>query len=390
MRTIGLVSATLNNYGSLLQTFALQKKVNESGNRTEIVKYKEPIYSKLKRMLYGEYLKVTVKKVLLNKMIVIRHKGMKDNLEIRNGAFEQFRKRYLKFSEACRNRRQLTSLSSHYRLVMLGSDQLWQPMNLLMDFFTLTFVPDAVPKEAYAASFGVSEIPKRMEPAYKAYLNRFDNISCREQSGADLVKKLTGRSVPVVCDPTLLMTAEEWMPVLSDKVKPNGKYIFCYFLGNNPQHRDFVKGLKRTCGYSIVALPHIVEYVDSDETYADSLPYGVGPSEFLYLLKNAEFVCTDSFHATVFSLQFHKQFFVFDRFENGKGRSTTSRIETLLNIAGCPQRLIRDTRKAAENLKAPEEITFREIDERLNRFREESAQYLKFIIDKALHEKKEC
>lgn len=381
MKKIGFVSATLNNYGSLLQTYALQSKVEELGLTPEIIYYKEPIYLIIPRLRNLELLKVTLKKMILRYVLGLKHKGLKNNLTKRAKAFNHFKQVNLVHSVTCKNRKQLVEQAKNYPIVLLGSDQLWHPMNLEKDFFTLTFVPDGVTKAAYAASFGVSEIPPKMETAYRDYLERFDFISCREKSGAKIVGDLTGKTVPVVCDPSLLMTAEEWIPMLSDKVKPEGKYIFCYFLGNNPLQRDYVKALKSKLKCQIVALPHIVEYVESDEGYADVLPYNVGPAEFLYLIKNAEFVCTDSFHASVFSLQFHKQFLVFDRFENGKGNSTTSRIETLLEVVKYPNRLIKNTEKAFSLIDEIKNIDYTQVDDLLREFRKESMNYLETIFD---------
>jgi len=121
--------------------------------------------------------------------------------------------------------------------------------------------------------------------------------------------------------------------------------------------------------------------VESDEGYADVLPYNVGPAEFLYLIKNAEFVCTDSFHASVFSLQFHKQFLVFDRFENGKGNSTISRIETLLEVVKHPNRLIKNTEKAFSLIDEIKNIDYTQVDDLLREFRKESMNYLETIFD---------
>ena len=380
MRKIGYICATLNNYGSLLQSYALQEKVKENGLEPEIIRYKEPYWRILLRMRDPELFKVTLKKILLSTVVGFKHTGLKSNLIERAKAFEQFRKINLACPVVCRKRTQLTNQAKKYPLVLLGSDQLWHPMNLKKDFFTLSFVPDYVKKIAYAASFGVSEIDKNQRSVYKTYLNRFDYISCREKSGARIVRDLTDKIAPVVCDPSLLMTAEDWTPMLSDNVKPEGKYIFCYFLGNNSQQREYVKALKAKLRCQIVALPHIVEYVDSDEGYADLLPYNVGPAEFMYLIKNAEFVCTDSFHASVFSLQFHKQFLVFDRFENGKGHSTTSRIDTLLEVVNHPERLIKNTSEGIKHISEIQEIDYSKVDELLEEFRKESSEYLKTIL----------
>lgn len=380
MKKIGLVCATLNNYGSLLQTYALQAKVEEIGLKPEIIRYQEPTFARILRLRDGELFMVAVKKIFLRKFLGFKHKGLNGKLALRNGAFNQFKRDNLVQFMVCKSREQLTACARKYPLVLLGSDQLWHPMNLKMDFFTLTFVPEGVTRAAYAASFGVSEIPPRMQAEYKEYLDQIDYISCREESGARIVKNLTGKSVPVVCDPAVLMTAEEWDPMLSDRVKPEGKYIFCYFLGNNPQQREFVRALKAKLNCQIVALPHIVEYVDSDEGYADLLPYNVGPAEFMYLIKNAEFVCTDSFHASVFSLQFHKQFLVFDRFENGKGNSTTSRIDTLLGVVNHPERLIKNTGDGIKHISEIQEIDYSKVDELLEEFRKESSEYLKSVL----------
>lgn len=75
-------------------------------------------------------------------------------------------------------------------------------------------------------------------PIYKV---RIDYVSVREDTGKKLVKELTGRDVPVVCDPTLMLTANDWNTIVPSERFYNEKYIFCYFLGNNPEQRDFVK-----------------------------------------------------------------------------------------------------------------------------------------------------
>lgn len=80
------------------------------------------------------------------------------------------------------------------------------------------------------------------------------------------------------------------------------------FLGNNPPHREFAKRLKEATGCKIIALTHLDEFVKSDEGYADETPYDIDPADFLNLIRNAEYVCTDSFHCSVFSILYKRQF----------------------------------------------------------------------------------
>ena len=104
-----------------------------------------------------------------------------------------------------------------------------------------------------------------------------------------------------------------------------GKYILCYFLGNNPLHREFAKRLKEVTGCKIIALTHLDEFVKSDEGYADETPYDIDPADFLNLIRNAEYVCTDSFHCSVFSILYKRQFFTFRRYNRNTKQSTNSR-----------------------------------------------------------------
>lgn len=378
MKKIGLVAVTNHNYGSILQTYALQTAVRNMGCDTQIIKYAEGKAAKIVRLLNGEYaisrLKMIYKKIAMN-MLYPKQKHL---LGERARSFRVFTDKELDFSVLYTSLSALTVASKGYDTVLLGSDQVWNPMNLLMNFFTLNFVPDDVKKGAYAPSFGVSRIPDAYKKAYSEYISRIEHVSCREMAGVKLIKELTGRDVPMVCDPTLLLTAKEWESCLSDKVKINERYVFCYFIGDNPNQREVVKEYAKKHDLKIVALLHIDEYIASDEMYADYTPYNVGPAEFLYLVKNAECVMTDSFHASVFSLQFHRNFYTFNRFENGNGNSTTSRIDSLLSTANVMDRKVKNG--AMLNDLSTSEIDFDDVDERLKEFRASSEAYLKSIV----------
>ncbi len=377
-KKIGLVSVTNHNFGSILQTYALQIAVRNMGCDVQIFRYKEQLSVKVKRFRNSEYAISRLKSIYKMFVMNMLHSKQKSMLKQRNLVFQAFINNKLIFSKLCTSKRELSTLCSDYDVVLLGSDQVWHPMNLLMDFFTLTFVPDNIIKGAYAPSFGVSRIPNSYRNAYKRYISRIEYVSSREMAGVKLVKELTGRDVGMVCDPTLLLTAQDWDKCLSDNVKYEDKYIFCYFIGNNPNQRHLVKEYAHKYNYKVVALLHIDEYIASDEGYADYTPYNVGPSEFLYLIKHAECVMTDSFHASVFSLQFHKEFYTFNRFENGKGNSTSSRIDSLLETVDLQDRKVING--ANLDMLSNEKIDYCQVDNLLMKFRETSLEYLKSIL----------
>lgn len=153
-----------------------------------------------------------------------------------------------------------------------------------------------------------------------------------------------------------------------------GKYILCYFLGNNPPHREFAKRLKEVTGCKIIALTHLDEFVKSDEGYADETPYDIDPADFLNLIRNAEYVCTDSFHCSVFSILYKRQFFTFRRYNRNTKQSTNSRLDTLFHMAGITGRLLTGEENIANCLKI--ETDFESVHKKLEGIRQKSYQYL--------------
>lgn len=192
------------------------------------------------------------------------------------------------------------------------------------------------------------------------------------------MKKLAGRNVPVVCDPTLLFTGDEWMKIQKKEPIIKGKYILCYFLGNNPPHREFAEKLKKETGCKIVALTHLDEFVKSDEGYADETPYNIDPADFLNLIRNAEYVCTDSFHCSVFSILYKKEFYTFRRYNRNTRQSTNSRLDTLFKITGIEGRLLAGDEKIVDCLNI--KTDFDEAHKKLAGVRQQSYEYLKVAL----------
>ena len=203
----------------------------------------------------------------------------------------------------------------------------------------------------------------------------------RELQAAAIVKDLTGREVKTVVDPTLLFQGREWETIVPErqmKQLQGKKYIFCYFLGNNPEHRIEAEKLSKATGCEIVFIPHLDEFIASDMNFGDVQLFQIGPEEFINLIRNAEYVCTDSFHGSVFSILNHKQFVTFSRYAGKDRNSRNSRIDSLLYQTGLEERRFRGN--ILEQMKRT--IDYDEAERRIQEARAESLDYLTDALQK--------
>lgn len=381
-KIIGLaINYDYHDYGGMLQAYATHRKLNNLGFQSEAINIdclKKSINRRkiryFARNIYDTSIVKEKSKIIKKKFYRKLNSAFGRNMEMRDAAFERFCRMHFKESEPYESWESLEEGCRHYDSVLVGSDQLWLPSNIAGDYYTLSFVPDNVNKIAYATSFGVSEIPESQHSHAKQYLSRINYLSAREDSGKKLIKQFTGRDVPLVCDPTMLLTAEEWASDVTEGRIIKDKYIFCYFMGDNPWQRDFVIKLKKKTGCKIVALLHLDQFIKSDAAYADETPFDISPSDFINLIKHAEFVCTDSFHGTVFSIIHSKTFFTFMRFSESATLSTNTRIYSLLNKFKLEDRLVNKTNSVSEMLNRI--IDYKQVHQILDEFRTESERYL--------------
>ena len=293
------------NFGNRLQNYALQSILEQMHYSVYTLKR-----CKEKKEV-KEYIKTIAQTVLCTK-------GSK---------FKKFNNN-IHFAEDVVTRDEFSQdLADRYDCFIVGSDQVWNPH---YDFVAgkcdfLAFAKDSQ-KISYAASFGVNEIPDERKKEYAENLKTFKAISVREKQGSKIVKDLTHREATVVLDPTLLLDEKEWRKVeKKSHCCPKRQYVFVYALGDkNDRFEEKIKQLREK--YEIFD-------VRSIQKNGKELP--VGPSEFLYLLRNAEIILTDSFHATVFSIIFHKRFITFNRL----GLNMNSRIESLAELIGLRNRI---------------------------------------------------
>ena len=366
------------NYGTSLVGYALIKKLQVLGFDVEVINY-------VKQLSFAEKVAWMVNAFRCDggKIVMERFKGKKDlknipeyaaNIKVRTVAVEAYKER--KFIPLFKDYRGYAALhegSKNYDAVVVGSDQVWTPLSLPTKFFNLLFVDDAVRKVAYASSFGVSVIPNFQRKATGAYLDRFYRIGVREVKGKEIVDSLSHQKAEVVADPTMLLSPEEWIEEIKDsKVKDTEPYIFCYFLGTNIEAREVSNKLKAETGYKIVTLRHMDEYVPSDEEFGDEAPYDVNPNDFLKYISGAEYVLTDSFHCSAFSIQFKRKFITFYRFKSSSKGSRNSRIDSLLGTFGLQDRLYQ-----GDILKVMDDIDYNTVHKKLKAYREKSIDFLK-------------
>lgn len=368
-----------HNFGSMLQAYATVREIERLGESYDILAYKkEKTPAFLAKNAFRVFNKcwVSEKKLLVQKRISRKlHPAYDANVRIRENEFRAFQKnRFDAKVRTCNGYPALQKAAEDYSAVIVGSDQMWSPSGLATNFYNLNFVPEHIRKISYAASFGVSEIPGYQKKRTAAFLNRIEHLSVRENAGAGIIDELTGRKAEVVVDPTMLLGRDEWDAFSGQERVIEEPYIFAYFLGANQVHRRYVSELSRKKNLKVVTLRHLDEYVPEDESFGDFAPYDIGPEKFVNLIKNAEYVCTDSFHGSVFSSIFHKAFLTFSRYSDTSKTSKNSRISSLLENLGLQERHFAagDIEKSID---AP--IDYEKVEMRRKRMIEHSVDFLK-------------
>lgn len=384
MKKIGIIcNYYVRNFGSVLQSYALYKYLINNYDNVRVIKYipVNDLRNNIKIKIHVATRVFANKKTVLKKLkSIFDKKSQMDFQKIRYKrglGFDNFIKKYITNFDEYRNITELQKHITEYSDIILGSDQLWGLSDMITDYHTLSFVPDTVKKSAYGTSFGVSSLPKYFKNIAKVFLPRFDYLSARETTGANIIKEITNQSVTEVVDPVLLLNKSDWNEIAGNEKKVQDKYIFSFFLGNNKEHRKTAEKLKHQTGYKIVSIQQLDEYVSGDEKYADYVFNDASPSDFLNLIKNAEFVITDSFHATVFSIIFEKQFCTLYRYAENDKVSKNTRIDSLLNKLALSDRCLHDNNIL---YMLDKKIDYEEVSVLKNKLVKQSKEYIALIF----------
>ena len=284
----------------------------------------------------------------------------------------------------------ISDVLNEYHLFICGGDQIWNDYQQVgwyrredSQVFTLQFVPEHIKKISYAPSMAVLELTDGFKSEFSTGINRLDSISVREKRSVPVLETLTKKPITVVVDPVLLLQEEEWLEVMNPAEKPQ-KYVLCYLLGDNVTQRRAVQRFAKKTHRPIVTFPHILGNVvrKCDLFFGDVYDYSSGPREFLDLIRHADLVVTDSFHACVFSMIFKTPFAVFERSKAGETGNMNSRIYDFLEEYHLERQLV--TEKELEDIKDIPKVDFTYAHEHWQERRRESLAYLEnaLMIDR--------
>lgn len=388
MKKVGIISLYEGqNFGNKLQNYAVEQIVKEYGFdpvtfKYELVRKKRIDNPSLIQKLSPQYISAYIKNQLSNefgikntavsitKQVAYVKKNAKlidNSKKLRVEKYQNFDDDFLNFSSyIIPYDEKNTSWTNDFYMFLAGSDQVWNPYYSFVGPNNFLCFVGKEKRAAIAPSFGVSEIPDQRKSDYKKWLSDFKYLSVREQKGASIIQELTGKDPVVIADPTLLIDNALWNEM---SIKPSfqlpQKYLLTYFLGDKTKkYYHFIRKYAKRNDLEIVDLVDVTkpEYFSCD------------PAEFIYCIKNANFICTDSFHATVFSILNKREFVVFDRIE-GK-RSMSSRIVTLLDSFGLENRRFNYI-KSVENV---DKTNYQHLEDNLNLLRRAAKDYLDNVL----------
>lgn len=353
MNTATVTWINFENNGTFLQAYALQQAIRNMGHNNvilddrhiqELNKVKPNLNYYIGRMI------VWVKSVI--------HLAPPSVSSMTHTYYENFRKKYLSIYEN-------VDYVNKFDAYICGSDQIWSPYLPFVGYYYLDFTTKK--KIAYAPSVGTricnEEYKKKVTPC----LNSFSYLSTREQAGKDLLKQLTSKPVKVVVDPTLLLRREDWEQLVDTNI--NEDYVFCYILTPNIGYINHAIELAHRNHMRL----KIFYTSPTFYKYRSDVVFG-GPKEFLTYIKYAKIVLTDSFHATVFSLIYQRDFITYKRFKDGGEKDQNARIYNLLKPLHLEDRFVgEDELSLVDNRKT---IDYDSVNKTMEDIRIDSLDYL--------------
>ena len=336
------------NWGAVLQGYSTQEFINNNtSHECEVLNW-EPVDNSLLKPYK------TIPNLLHSILHISRCKQ-------RIQKFENFRKRYIKWSPICYTEEEREKLNEKYQAFIVGSDQVWITLDHVNPTMFLNFVSDENKKISYAPSFGADRVNESCNSELKAYIEKFDAISVREASGVDIIRRFSDIPVQIVTDPVFLNSRKFWS-ALAKEPQVKEKYIFLYPTQITKQFCDVVKHMKKKYGLSV----YTPFYISGCKTIKN-----MGILEFLGWIKKAEYVFATSFHATAFSIIFEKEFWAMPH------TSTGARIIDMLESFGIKDSLVYST----EDINYEKIINYNIVSKNVDKLANSSKQWLIKALD---------
>lgn len=375
MKKVGVSTVcTGYNYGSSLQAFATKTIVEKLGFDAVILgisgsmlKGRDVRLNKLLCILF----RLIIHPSLVKKTFSTYKSSVSKTISKRSSQeFDEFISKYIKLKKVKYSKLKKMAHEDDYYAFLCGSDQVWNATSIYVDpFYYLRFAPTNK-RIAFTPSFGKEVIPTYNIKKIVRYIKEIPYLSIREEVGAELIKKQIGTETKVLIDPTLVLNKNIWVEKLLLNDVKSEKYILSYFLDKpTPIALREINKLAKRLGYVVYVLPYMYEGLDAKSKLCDA-----GPIEFLNILKNADMVCTDSFHGTAFSINFNIPFYTFER-NYGNASNQSSRIVSLLKNTDLENRYLK-----ADICDINVDINFEKANEFIGLEREKSEAYLKSAL----------
>lgn len=356
---VGIVTFTnAINYGAVFQTYALQEFLKKREHNVDVINYK----CKFIEQCYSPFY-ISNKKIL---NALIRGIAFGKTMNSKKKKFDKFCKNYLSLTDEITSAESMKCISNNYEYFISGSDQVWSPISANFDDFY--FLPFAKKEQAfsYAASIGVDKIDDSFISEYKTRLNKFPFYSVREESAKKILEKIfPKKEVFVHCDPTLLLKKNDWIKI-ADSTTKKEKYLLVFNVEKEINDLEFAKKVAAKKGLKIYYINDRTIIKDKGIKYIEAPT----PNEFLGYFNNADYIVTNSFHGTVFSIIFNKEFAV--EIDNKKAKNIRS--EGLLDYLNLSERIIKSNDYI--NFKP---IDWSKVEEKISLKRQEAEQYFKMI-----------
>lgn len=389
---IGILTHYYNsvNYGGNLQAYALCKVLQTMGHdasqvQTSHIGQCRDLIRQDKKNPVQTAVKLAKKPFKLAAWLVLpsyrrSRKDRKAAAQALQNAFVRFNRELIPHSDKVYTQANIAEALALYDAFITGSDQVWNPNWYYSPYF-LTFVPGNVPKISYAASIAHAELPEPAKTQFKKDLQDFIGVSVREENAVALLEGIAPGKVECVLDPTLLLTAQQWDAVKSPRQVAD-PYVFCYLLGDDPVIRQVAAAYAKKHGLTLVTIPNAAGQIHkNDDGFGDLRLADPSPEDFISLIANADYVFTDSFHASVFSLIYSRQFWVFARQGQEK---MSSRIYSLTGLFDVPERFCDTPEKATLTyVDALSEIDYSVDRPKIQAAKEASLAFLKNNLIKA-------